>query len=167
MRVTGPKDKWLEVNGFKLHYLEWGNQGNPPILLLHGFLGHAHVWDEFAVKIIDDYHVLALDQRGHGQSQKAKDEAYSLDDHFTDLSAFSELLELDKLILVGHSMGGRNALFFTACLPERVKKLVLVDARPAMNRRSTKALKDILDRNKPSYSTMEEILLESQEAYPY
>jgi len=167
MGVTAPQDKWLKVNGLKLHYLDWGNHLGQPVLLLHGFLGQAHVWDEFAVKISQTYHVLALDQRGHGQSQHAGEETYGLDDHFADLSGFIELLELKNLILIGHSMGGRNALFYTACRPECVDKLILVDARPAESSRSTSALKDILNRSRPCYNNLEELVVEARAAYPY
>ncbi|MBW2141259.1 MAG: alpha/beta hydrolase [Deltaproteobacteria bacterium] len=166
MGVHTPQDKWLEANGFKLHYLDWGNPDRQPILLLHGFLGHAHVWDDFATEICHDFRVLALDQRGHGQSQWASDGTYSLDDHFSDLNTFIELLALDKPVLMGHSMGGRNALFYTACLPERVDRLILVDARPASKHRSTLALIDILNRYKDSYNTLEDLIKEAREAYP-
>jgi len=68
MAKTGkPKEKYLSVNGIRLHYLDWGNCRLQPILLLHGFMGHAHVWDEFAQTFRAQYHVIALDQRGHGK----------------------------------------------------------------------------------------------------
>ena len=92
-----------------------------------------------------DYHVLALDQRGHGASKWADNGAYSIDDHFCDLADFIDLLDLRDLILIGHSMGGRNSLFYTACRPERVRGLIVVDARPANTDESILALKCLLD----------------------
>ncbi|MBW2061461.1 MAG: alpha/beta hydrolase [Deltaproteobacteria bacterium] len=166
MGEPGPEERWLEVNGVKLHYLEWGDHARQPMILLHGFLGHARVWDDFALSSKRDYHVLALDQRGHGQSQWAADGAYSLDDYFSDLAEFIKLLGLNNLILVGHSMGGRNALFYTACLPDRVNRLILVDARAAASQRSTMALNDLLNRIRLESGTLEEMIQEAQAAYP-
>ncbi len=125
--------------------MDWGNPHRPPILLLHGFLSHARTWSSLADHIQPDYHVMALDQRGHGISDWAGNGAYSIDDHFADLAGFVDHLDLQDLILIGHSMGGRNALFYTACRPERVKGLVLVDARPANTDESVLALKHLLD----------------------
>lgn len=149
MKATPPQSKRIRVNGFELHYLDWGTSDRQSILLLHGFLSHARIWDSFASRISSKYHVLALDQRGHGLSSWSKDGAYSLDDHFSDLTGFIELLDLKNLIIIGHSMGGRNALFYTACCPERVKGLILVDARPANTDESVSALKNLLSGFKP------------------
>ncbi|MEE8399736.1 MAG: alpha/beta hydrolase [Desulfobacterales bacterium] len=139
-----PKSRQIRVNGLELHYSDWGEGADPPVLLLHGFLGHGRMWGGFASQLRSAYHVLALDQRGHGFSGWSRNGAYSLDDHFLDIARFVECLDLRDLIVVGHSMGGRNALFFAACCPERVKGLVLVDARPANTDESILALKDLL-----------------------
>jgi esterase len=143
--VSPPRSVWVGVNGLELHYIDWGNHHRPPALLLHGFLSHARTWTRLAEKIRSDFHVLALDQRGHGASKWADDGAYNIDDHFSDLACFINQLDLKELILIGHSMGGRNALFYAACLPERVKGLILVDARPANTDESVQALKHLLD----------------------
>jgi len=153
MKATPPQSKQIRVNGLELHYLDWGANDRQPILLLHGFLSNARIWDSFASRISSKFHVLALDQRGHGISNWAKDGAYSLDDHFTDLARFIELLDLKNLIMFGHSMGGRNALFYTACCPERVKGLILVDARPANTDESVSALKNLLSDFSPGTAT--------------
>lgn len=123
-------DKAIEVNGLKLHYLYWnGAASGTTILLLHGFMGHAHVWDDVALALASRYRVLALDQRGHGDSDWSEGACYSIEQHFADLCVFIDSLQIDKLILLGHSMGGRNALFYTACRPEKVDRLILVDTR--------------------------------------
>lgn len=139
-----PRGRQIQVNGLELHYSDWGESARQPILLLHGFLGHGGIWGSFASQIRSAYHVLALDQRGHGLSGWSRNGAYSLDDHFLDITRFIECLDLKDLIVVGHSMGGRNALFFAACRPEWVKALVLVDARPANTGESILALKHLL-----------------------
>ncbi len=136
------------------------------MLLLHGFLGHGHVWDDFARVFSRDYHVLALDQRGHGRSACVKEGDYGLEDHFSDLSGFIELLDLDSIILVGHSMGGRNALFFTACLPDKVNRLVLVDSRPAASHGSIMALKSWLAGEGPGLGSFDTLVNGISSAYP-
>ena len=110
-------------------------------MLLHGLMCHAHVWDDLAVDLSRQYRVLALDQRGHGDSEWSKQGFYNVDSHFCDIKLFVDALELDPLILIGHSMGGRNALFYTACIHERVDQLILVDTRPGMNPQAAEELK--------------------------
>jgi esterase len=127
---TTPQDRYITANGIQLHYLDWDNTSAPPLLLLHGFTGHARTWDEFARTVCARYHVLALDQRGHGDSAWAKDGAYTVDDHAADVDAFLEQLGLAPVLLVGLSMGGRNAIRFTALHPDKVRKLVIVDIGP-------------------------------------
>ncbi|MFC1825702.1 alpha/beta fold hydrolase, partial [Thermodesulfobacteriota bacterium] len=116
MAADRPDDRFVDVNGLRLHYLDWGNRESTPMILLHGFMGHARVWDHFASKVKDHFHIIALDQRGHGESDWSETASYRIDDHFSDISLFVDRLNLDNLILVGHSMGGRNALFYTASL---------------------------------------------------
>ncbi|MBA4179841.1 MAG: hypothetical protein C0506_04560 [Anaerolinea sp.] len=121
-----PADRTLQVNGITLHYLDWGPEGLPPLILLHGISLHAHYWDGFAVRMRDAFHVYALDQRGHGDSDWA--ESYPPDSMPKDLLAFADALGLEKLTIVGHSMGGGVGMQFAAHHPERVERLVVVDA---------------------------------------
>jgi pimeloyl-ACP methyl ester carboxylesterase len=162
-----PKDKYLAVNDLRLHYVDWGKSSHQTMLLLHGFMAHAHAWDEFALGFRDRYHIIALDQRGHGDSQWSEDEAYSLDDHFSDISNVIEVLDLKDLILVGHSMGGRNALFYTACQPQNVEKLVLVDARPANNVKASERLRRDLLHLPLQAGSLNEIAEAIHMLYPY
>ena len=74
MKGATPKDEYLHVRGVRLHYLDWGNQGQQPMLLLHGFLGHAHLWDDLALTLRDRYHVIALDREGMGKANGWKTE---------------------------------------------------------------------------------------------
>ncbi|MCP4756438.1 MAG: alpha/beta hydrolase [Proteobacteria bacterium] len=134
----------MVLNGIELHYLEWGKRTHPPVLLLHGFLSQARIWGDLASILCGNHRVLALNQRGHGKSEWSTDGDYSIDAHFTDLVHFIEHLDLRELVLIGHSMGGRNALFYTACRPERIRKLILVDARLGNSDQSLNALKSML-----------------------
>ncbi len=125
-----PKDKTVTANGLKLNYLDWGNEQATPMVLLHGLRGHRHSWDDFSATVCKDFHVLSLDQRGRGDSDWAPDGDYSTDAYVADLDAFSDALGLDKFVLVGHSMGGRNSMTFGGKYPEKLEKLVVVDVGP-------------------------------------
>ena len=128
-----PQDKTVTANGHTLHYLDWGNAGSPPMVLLHGLRGHAHSWDDFSAAICQDYHVMAVDQRGRGDSDWAKDGDYSTAAYVADLEGFCEALKLDKFTLTGHSMGGRNSMTFAGSHPEMLEKLVIVDVWPVFD----------------------------------
>ena len=121
-----PRDADATVNGLRLHYLDWGEEGRPPLVLLHGFSAMAHFWDGFAAKMRQDYHVYALDQRGHGDSDWA--DAYPPEAMPSDLAAFVDQLGLERFVLVGHSMGGGVAFRYAADHPERVERLIIVDS---------------------------------------
>lgn len=124
-------DRSVVANGLSLHYLDWGEAGRPPLLLLHGLSANAHVWDDYARQQRVRFHVLALDQRGHGNSAWSPEGAYSTFDHLADLAVLGDALELPPVTMIGSSMGGRNALAYAACYPERVARLVVVDIGPA------------------------------------
>ena len=128
-----PQDKVITANGLKLHYLDWGTVGRPPMVLLHGLRWHAHSWDDFSAAICRDYHVLALDQRGRGESDWAKDGDYTTGAYVSDVASFCDALELEPFVLVGHSMGGRNSMAFAARYQQKVQKLVVVDVGPVLD----------------------------------
>jgi pimeloyl-ACP methyl ester carboxylesterase len=123
-----PEDKSIKINGLILHYLDWGNFNATPMVLLHGLCSHAHYWDSFARSIASEYRVLALDQRGHGDSGWAK--SYGPKEYVLDLEAFVDNLGLDKFVLIGHSMGGINAIIYAARHPDLISALVIVDIGP-------------------------------------
>src|SRR4030042_4672968 len=122
-----PEDKWLKANGIKLHYLDWGNPAATPMVLLHGFISYAHYWDFFAQNLKSEYHVLALDSRGHGDSGCAT--SYTIQDGVLDLAEFITVLNLENIVLVGLSMGGLISILFTATYPDIVRKLLIVAIR--------------------------------------
>ena len=135
-----PQDKTVTVNGLNLHYLDWGTPGRPPLVLLHGLRGDAHSWDDVSAATCQQYRVLALDQRGRGDSDWAKDGDYTTDAYVADLAAFSDALGLDSFILCGHSMGGRNSITFAGRYPERLQKLIIVDVGPQSDPRGTERI---------------------------
>ena len=156
MKSRAPADQTVTVNGLRLHYVDWGGDSGQTMLLLHGFMGCARVWDALAKRFRSRYRVIALDQRGHGESEWSEDLAYTLDDHFSDIAGFIEHLDPGPLIIVGHSMGGRNALFYSVCFPEKVDRLVLVDARPGNSAQASRALKNLVVNLPLEADTVEE-----------
>ena len=125
-----PRDMDVEAGGLRFHFLEWGSPSNPTLLLLHGICQQCHSWDFIALAIAHQYHVIALDARGHGDSQWPSDGDYSLDAHQRDLDGVADALGLRKFVVIGHSMGGRNGYVFASRRPELVRGLVIVDTGP-------------------------------------
>ena len=129
-----PTDRFVDANGLRFHYLEWGAPEATPIVMLHGFAQTAHTWDFLALYLSGRYRVIALDQRGHGDSDWAPDGSYTLDDHQADFKAIVTALELSDTVFIGLSMGGRNAYVYAADNPGDVKALVIVDSAPVHER---------------------------------
>ena len=118
---AGSTSRYIEVNGLKLHYLDYGSKGKPPMLCLHGGAVHAHWFDFVAGAFTADYHVRALDHRGHGESARADPPDYSYTAYASDVAAVIEKLDLRDVILVGHSMGGLVSLVYAATQPGRLR----------------------------------------------
>ena len=122
----------FKVNGLRLSALEWGVPGRPALCFLHGGSAHAHWFDGVAPAFGDRYHVLALDQRGHGESDWPAASAYATPDFVSDLVGVFDALDWRRVALVGHSMGGHNAISCAAWHPDRVSALVIADSRPSL-----------------------------------
>jgi non-heme chloroperoxidase len=118
---------FVTVNdGTRLHYLDWGGDG-PVLLLLAGLGCTAHIFDRFAPRFVDQFRVLALTRRGHGQSDYPET-GYDIDTLTEDIRQFMDTLKIDQVILVGHSLAGIELSHFAALHPERVLKVVFLDA---------------------------------------
>src|SRR3990167_661245 len=122
----------LDVGGLRLAFLEWGAPGRPGLCFLHGGAAHAHWFDLVAPAFAARFHVLALDQRGHGESAWPEPPAYATEDFAGDLGGLLDALGVPRVALGGPSMGGHNTMAFAAWHPERVSAAVIVDARPAL-----------------------------------
>ena len=134
MTAAAPSSATVSVNGLDLHCIDWGGAAAVPAVSLHGFALNAHSWDEVAPALSDLLHWYALDQRGHGLSARAPELAdYSRDHMAGDVAAFIEALGLDRPVVVGHSMGGMNAMTFAAAHPDALRALVLVDVGPEVS----------------------------------
>ena len=138
--TASPRDGTATLNGLHFHFLDWGTAGEPPMLLLHGGAQTAHSWDEVAPDLARDHHVLALDQRGHGDTEWAETGRYQRADFVADIGAFLDDRGWRAATCVALSLGGLNALAFAAAHPERVSGLVVVDVAPTISAAGGKAI---------------------------
>ena len=138
-------DRLIQVNGIQLHYLEHsGNNG--PLLLMPGLTANAHSFDGLVkAGLSPAMRVLAVDLRGRGMSSKP-DNGYSMFDHAEDIIGLLNALEIKDVALGGHSFGGLLSLYMAAYYPERVKKLVVIDAAGSMHPKVRDLIKPSVDR---------------------
>jgi pimeloyl-ACP methyl ester carboxylesterase len=142
--------RFVQVKGLRLHLLAWGTEKQGlPLCFLHGGSAHAHWFDRVIPTLAERFPIVALDQRGHGESDWPTPPAYATEDFAADLLGVFDALGWDRVVLIGHSMGGHNAMAFAAWYPGRVRALVIVDSRPAfpaerlarLRERGTRALR--------------------------
>ncbi len=143
--VMLPDERTVAVNDLRFRYLDWGKEGERPILFLHGGALTAHTWDLCCLALRDDFHCLALDQRGHGDSQWAPDADYSIAAQREDVRGFAEAIGLDQFVLVGMSMGAINGLAYAIAYPETLSALVLIDAGPNVRRPGSSRIRDFVN----------------------
>ena len=155
---TASTSRHVEANGLKLHYLDYGAVGRTAMLCLHGGAVNAHWFDFVAGGFNTDYHVRALDQRGHGDSARADPPDYRYQSYASDVAQVVEKLDLRDFVLVGHSMGGLVSLVYVASYPGRVKGLVVVDSTLRSAPERVSSLRAIGNREGSNYATNEEFI---------
>jgi len=128
--LTLPDGRHVLLRRMRFHYLDWGTEGLAPVVFLHGGGLNAHTWDLVCAALRRERHCVALDQRGHGESEWSPQMDYSTESHAGDLDAFINMLGLERLVLVGMSLGGANALAWAGQHSRRLAGLVLVDVGP-------------------------------------
>lgn len=126
MATSPHKSNFVQVNGIRLHYLDWGGSG-PVLLFLAGMGCSVHIFDDFAPRFADKFHVLAIDRRGHGDSDYPET-GYDPDTLTEDLRQFLDALNIRKVILVGHSLAYIELSRFAILYPERILRLIFLDA---------------------------------------
>jgi len=163
--VVLPQSHEFHLGRMRFHYLDWGNKDRPTIVFLHGGALTAHTWDLVCLALRDDFHCVALDQRGHGDSDWAADGDYSIGAALADSKGFVDHLGLDKFILVGMSLGAINSLAFAVAHPERLSHLVIIDAGPEMRRPGSSRIRDFVTQVQETV-TVEAIIEKALEFNP-
>ena len=140
------------AGGLTIHLLEWSEAGTP-LVLVHGFGNEAHIWDDFAPIVAPHYRTLAVDLRGHGDSDHDPERRYDYDTHVADLEAVTAALGIERLVLVGHSFGGRTSILFAGKHPERMAGLVVVDIGPEHDPRGTTRIRlEVMQRGDGTFA---------------
>jgi pimeloyl-ACP methyl ester carboxylesterase len=163
----------------RLHYFDWGNAEAPPLVLVHGGRDHARNWDWVAERLQGDWHVIAPDLRGHGDSQWSLDGGYNMAGYIYDLAQLIHQRALAPVTLIGHSLGGNIATRYAGIFPENVKRLVCIEglglspkamaerlAKPMAERLRTwvEAQRGLAGRLPRRYPTIEAAVARMQEA---
>jgi pimeloyl-ACP methyl ester carboxylesterase len=125
--ISGPTAHTYFSERLRLHYVDWGNEGAPPLLLIHGGRDHCRNWDWVAQNLRDDYHIVAPDLRGHGDSQWLIGSSYLLTDFAYDIAQLVSQKKLAPVTIIGHSLGGAISLLYTGLYPDTVRKVVAIE----------------------------------------
>ncbi len=177
--ILGPTSHYFYSQRLKLHYVDWGNAGKPPLLLIHGGRDHARNWDWVAHALREDFHIIAPDLRGHGDSQWSVGGSYSLVDYTLDVAQLLDALQFFPTTIIGHSLGGSIALQYTGTYPERVHKVIaieglgpppgLIKERPAKGRMQEWIVEmQALSRRHPHrYASLDEAIARMRDANPH
>jgi pimeloyl-ACP methyl ester carboxylesterase len=152
-----PETHDVVLRRMRFHYLDWGTRGRPPIVFLHGGGLNAHTWDLLCLSLRRERHCLALDQRGHGESEWSPEMDYATESHVGDLEAFVDHLGLDRFVLVGMSLGGANALAWAGRHGQRLAGLVLVDVGPEIRVAGAQKIAAFTSEQKP-FDSLEEVI---------
>jgi pimeloyl-ACP methyl ester carboxylesterase len=127
MTLAGPTSHVFFSQRLRLHYADWGNPDAPPLLLVHGGRDHCRSWDWVAEELRDDWHIIAPDLRGHGDSAWSPDGHYDLDAMVYDLAQLIQQNDLSPVTIVAHSLGGNVSTRYAGLYPETVRKLVSIE----------------------------------------
>ena len=150
-----PEDMYVRVNALNLHYLDWGGPSDKVLVALHGITGNSHMWDSFAERNRKEFRILALDQRGHGDSDHTK-EGYPVTAFASDLHQFANTLGIIPFDLVGHSLGSRNAISFAGDHSDLLRHAVLVDCGPELPVQGARGVKNRLGERPKGFRNLEE-----------
>ena len=161
-----PVDCFATVNGLRIHYLDWGPRGLQPLVLLHGIARVARNFDHLAERFAGNYHVIAVDLRGHGDSAWHPEGAYLVEDYVSDVEALIAELGLRDMVLWGNSTGGRVAQMIAGRHPELVSAVIVEDVgpeRPAAvsNRRAGR-----MAQEEAGWDSTDELLAKTKSAHP-
>lgn len=148
----------FKANGLVLNCLDYGGAGNPPMLFIHGGSAHAHWWDFIAPAFIDDFHVLALDQRGHGESQWPAEWQYSSLDYVSDLEQIIDNWGFGAPVLIGHSMGAHNVLVYASRNSAKLRAMIAIDTPPDYSKNAVDFLRTYAEKPPRRFESLEQAI---------
>ena len=154
-------ETFVEIDGLRLRVQDYGAAGKPPMLCVHGGGANAHWFDFVAQGFNADYHVRAIDLRGHGDSEwdnKSDAPNYHYSRHATDIHELTEQLDLRDFVLIGHSMGGMVSLTYASTYPGRANALMVVDSNLVMTPDRIAGFQAVANRQGREYDTQEEFI---------
>jgi pimeloyl-ACP methyl ester carboxylesterase len=174
-----PISHFFYSHRLKLQFWDWGQEGKPPLFLVHGGLDHARNWDWVARSYREHFHVYALDLRGHGNSAWAPGALYSVAEHVLDLSALIDIAGGFPVTIVGHSLGGVITLLYSGIYPGRVRRAISIEGlgfppahrlhKPASDRLRdwVEAVRKTEQREPRSYPDLDSAVNRMKEANPH
>lgn len=127
LRVSEPESRYFASFGLRLHYMVWGDEGKPPLVLVHGKGDHARSWDPLVQAFAERFSVYVPDLRGHGDSEWAAGGGYLIADYVADLARLVQAMDRGPVNLIGHSLGGRIVPFYAAAFPESARRLISIE----------------------------------------
>lgn len=149
------------VNGLCLRYLDWGNPHLPDLLFIHGFAQQAHSWDFAALAVRDLFHVVSIDLRGHGESDRAPGGNYSFDDLYADIDAFVSAISLKSPVICGLSLGGTLSYMYASRNPTSVRALVVAESAPESRREGRESIRNFTSapaNGVPEFDSLDELV---------
>jgi pimeloyl-ACP methyl ester carboxylesterase len=162
-----PADRSVTVNGLRIHYLEWGTPDKQPLIMLHGIGRVAHTFSHIAPHFAARYRVLAVDMRGHGDSDWDPKGAYLVEDYVKDIEGLAQQLRLQNIVIWGNSTGGRVAQVFAGMHPERVAAVISEDVGPERPREIAAGMTDRLKReDETGWASEDELFAQQKKGNP-
>ena len=158
--------KFITINGLQLHYLDHGTPDKPPLLCVHGLTQNAHAFDGLVAHLTSHYHVRSLDVRGRGDSAWGPGIEYTPQTYVSDLAGYLEALKIERVTLIGTSMGGMISILYAGGYPDRVAKLVLNDIGPDIDPAGIARIGSYVGEAPTEFNDMKEVAAYYREHYP-
>mgnify|MGYP003964443869 FL=1 len=180
--TSGPASHVYFSQRLRLHYVDWGNEGAPPMLLVHGGRDHCRNWDWVAEAFRDEYHIIAPDLRGHGDSQWSMGGSYTMPEYVYDIAHLVQQKNMAPVTILSHSLGGMISLQYAGLYPDSVKSITAIEglgsspANLAKNAGKTidtrlnewaEELKKLSGRTPRRYASLEDAFRRMQEENPH
>ena len=164
--IQSSVDRNVTLSGQRIHYLDWGASGKQPLIMLHGIARTAHTFDHVAPHFSKNYHVIAVDMRGHGDSGWDAQGAYVVEDYVKDIAALIAQLQLRNIVLWGNSTGGRVAQMIAGLHPDLVSAVIVEDVGPERPREVSNRRADRMGKEADGWASVDELYAHAKTENP-